>query len=132
MPLGLLVAALVMALPDQNADWTLLLASAPMVGLPILDTTLVVISRHRRGAPILSGHRDHLTHRLLRVVGSERKVALILAAAQAALCALSIGLFQLDPGAVVAAAAAYLAVGAGVIMLLETGVVARRPGESPS
>jgi len=131
MPLGLLVATMVMAVPDGALDWTLLLATAPLVGLPILDTTLVVISRRRRGAPVLSGGRDHLTHRLLPYLGTPRRVALVLALAQAALCALAFALFQLQPGQVAAAAAAYLLAGAGVIALLEGSA---HPGreESPA
>jgi UDP-GlcNAc:undecaprenyl-phosphate GlcNAc-1-phosphate transferase len=132
MPLGMLVASVVMALPDQGADWTMLLATAPLVGLPILDTTLVVISRQRRGEPILSGDRTHLTHRLLGVLGSERKVAATLAAAQAALCGLSIALVQLDPQAIVAATTAYLAVGAGIIVLLETPALSPHAEETRS
>ena len=66
------------------------------------------------------------------MVGSERKVALILAVAQAALCGLSIALFQLDQATVVAVTAAYLAVGAAIIMLLETATLSPRPEESAS
>ena len=135
MPIGLLVACTIMAIPDGQLDWTLLFATAPLAGLPILDTTLVVISRHRRGAPILSGDRAHLTHRLLAVLGSERKVALILGAAQAALCGLSIALFQLDEGEVVAATAAYIVVGVATIAALETAIfsptIERTPTPTP-
>jgi UDP-GlcNAc:undecaprenyl-phosphate/decaprenyl-phosphate GlcNAc-1-phosphate transferase len=132
MPIGLLVACTVMAVPDGALDWTLLFATAPLVGLPILDTTLVVISRIRRGAPVLSGGRDHLTHRLLGMVGSERTVALILAAAQTALCGLSIALFHLDQAVVVAVTAAYLTIGAATIAFLETMALAPAPKERPS
>jgi UDP-GlcNAc:undecaprenyl-phosphate/decaprenyl-phosphate GlcNAc-1-phosphate transferase len=120
MSLGVLVAGAIMAVPDGTLDWTLLFASAPLAGLPILDTALVVISRYRRGAPILSGGRDHLTHRLLTGLGSERRVALTLAVSQAALCGLALGLHELDPNGVAAASAVYLALGAAVIALLET------------
>jgi UDP-GlcNAc:undecaprenyl-phosphate GlcNAc-1-phosphate transferase len=130
MPIGLLIACTVMAIPDGSLDWTLLFAAAPLAGLPILDTTLVVVSRLRRGAPVLSGGRDHLTHRLLAMVGSERKVAGLLAVAQAALCGLSIALFQLDQATVVAAAAVYLTAGAAIIALLEsTPIAAPSPEE---
>jgi UDP-GlcNAc:undecaprenyl-phosphate/decaprenyl-phosphate GlcNAc-1-phosphate transferase len=124
MPLGLFVACTIMAVPDGTLDWTLLLASAPLAGLAILDVALVVISRYRRGATILSGARDHLTHRLLSGLGSERRVALILAVSQAALCGLALGLHELDPEGVIAAAAVYLALGAAVIALLETAAFA--------
>ncbi|MGA9533134.1 MAG: MraY family glycosyltransferase [Anaerolineales bacterium] len=36
-----------------------------VLGLPIFDTTLVVVSRLRRGAPIYQPSRDHTFHRLL-------------------------------------------------------------------
>jgi len=32
-----------------------IVAAAPLVGLPILDTTMVLVSRARRGAPLFSG-----------------------------------------------------------------------------
>ena len=124
MPLGLFVACTIMAVPDGTLDWTLLLASAPLAGLAILDTALVVISRYRRGATILSGARDHLTHRLLSGLGSERRVALVLAVSQAALCGLALGLHELEPEGVIAAAAVYLALGAAIIALLETAAFA--------
>ncbi len=133
MPIGLVIACMVMAIPDGALGWTLLFAVAPLAGLPILDTTLVVVSRLRRRAPVLSGDRTHLTHRLLGLLGSERKVALVLALAQASLCGLSIALFQLEQAAVVAATAAYLAAGAGVIALLETAApLSLRPEERAS
>ena len=127
MPIGLLVACMVMAIPDGRLDWTLLFATAPLVGLPILDTTLVVASRLRRGAPVLSGGRDHLTHRLLAYVGTERRVALILAVAQAALCGLSIALFESDQSTVVAVTAVYLVIGAAIITTLESPILSPRP-----
>jgi UDP-GlcNAc:undecaprenyl-phosphate/decaprenyl-phosphate GlcNAc-1-phosphate transferase len=133
MPIGLLVACMVMAIPDGRLDWTLLFAVAPLAGLPILDTTLVVASRLRRGAPVLSGGRDHLTHRLYGMVGSERRVAVILALAQAALCGLSIALFYTDQRTVVAVTAAYLVVGAAIILTLEApAAISPRPEQRPS
>jgi UDP-GlcNAc:undecaprenyl-phosphate/decaprenyl-phosphate GlcNAc-1-phosphate transferase len=132
MPIGLLVACTIMAIPDGNLDWTLLLAAAPLAGLAILDTTLVVVSRLRRRAPVFSGDRTHLTHRLLALLGSERRVALVLGVAQAALCGISIALFQLDQSAVVAAAGAYIVAGVGVIALLESPVLAPRIEERAS
>jgi UDP-GlcNAc:undecaprenyl-phosphate GlcNAc-1-phosphate transferase len=132
MPIGLLVACTVMAVPDGTLDWALLFATAPLVGLPILDTTLVVVSRLRRGAPVLSGGRDHLTHRLLAMVGSERTVSLILAAAQAALCGLSIAFFHLDQATVLVATAAYLTIGVAIIAMLEAMALAPAPEERPS
>jgi UDP-GlcNAc:undecaprenyl-phosphate GlcNAc-1-phosphate transferase len=119
MPIGLLVACTIMAIPDGRFDWTLLLVVAPLAGLPILDTTLVVASRLRRGEPVMSGGRDHLTHRLLAIAGTERRVAAILAVSQAGLCGLSIALFETNQQVVVAVAAVYMTIGAAVIAALE-------------
>jgi UDP-GlcNAc:undecaprenyl-phosphate GlcNAc-1-phosphate transferase len=91
MPVGLVLAATVMALPAQGElGWVLLL-----VGIPIIDTTLVVMSRTRQGISVLTGGRDHLSHRLLAGVGSERSVALTLGASQAALCGVAVFLSEL-------------------------------------
>jgi UDP-GlcNAc:undecaprenyl-phosphate/decaprenyl-phosphate GlcNAc-1-phosphate transferase len=120
MPLGLVVAGAVMAMPlDSSLGWTAILAVAPMVGLPILDTTLVVISRRRGGRPVLSGGRDHLTHRLGAMFGSPRVVAGVLVLGQAALCMLAILMTQAGGMPIVIAAAAYVAAGCMAIYRLE-------------
>jgi UDP-GlcNAc:undecaprenyl-phosphate GlcNAc-1-phosphate transferase len=38
-----------------------------ILGLPIFDTTLVVLSRIRRSKPIYHGGKDHTSHRLVQV-----------------------------------------------------------------
>jgi hypothetical protein len=66
MSVGFVVAAMAIAAPrvaDLGSEWVLI--AALLTGLVILDTTLVVISRRRRGVQLLTGGRDHLTHRLL-------------------------------------------------------------------
>jgi UDP-GlcNAc:undecaprenyl-phosphate/decaprenyl-phosphate GlcNAc-1-phosphate transferase len=121
MPLGLVVAGAVMAAPlDGSLGWTALLAAAPIVGLPILDTTLVVISRRRAGRAVLSGGRDHLTHRLRAVLGSPRLVAVALASAQAALCVIAIVIAQTGAAGVIVLASVYIFAGLGVIYTLES------------
>ncbi len=90
-PIGLLVAGLTMATGRQmHVGDANLLAAALMVGVVILDTTLVTVSRTRRGVTLATGGRDHLTHRLSLVLGSPRAVAGALAIVQATLCALAI------------------------------------------
>jgi UDP-GlcNAc:undecaprenyl-phosphate/decaprenyl-phosphate GlcNAc-1-phosphate transferase len=90
-----------------------------LVGLPALDTALVIVSRLRRGVPVLSGGRDHLTHRLFERLGSCRHVALALAGAQAVLSGLAIALLYLDPDAAAAGAATLLVAGVVLIAVLE-------------
>jgi UDP-GlcNAc:undecaprenyl-phosphate GlcNAc-1-phosphate transferase len=121
MPIGFVLAAAVMVVPiDYRLGWFTLLAVVPLVGLPILDTALVVISRRRGGRPILSGGRDHLTFRLRALVGSPRAVAVCLASVQAWLCLIAVGLTQLETGWVALAATFYILAGAYVIYVLET------------
>jgi UDP-GlcNAc:undecaprenyl-phosphate GlcNAc-1-phosphate transferase len=121
MPIGFVIAGAVMASPGaQDFGWSALLALAPMVGLPILDTTLVVISRRRAGRPVLSGGRDHLTHRLRAMLGSVRAVVVALAAVQAILCLMAVGLSQLSAAFALVAAAAFAAAGGYAIFVLET------------
>jgi UDP-GlcNAc:undecaprenyl-phosphate GlcNAc-1-phosphate transferase len=120
MPLGFIVAAGVTAIPATEGFGTAaVFAVAPLVGLVVLDTTLVVISRVRRGVGVFTGGRDHLTHRLLDLVGTPQRVALVLAVAQAALCALGFVLFDSTIVTVFSAASAYVLLGAGTIAMLE-------------
>jgi UDP-GlcNAc:undecaprenyl-phosphate GlcNAc-1-phosphate transferase len=120
MPIGFLIAAAVMAMPaHSNLGWSGLFLVAPLVGLPILDTALVVISRRRGGRPVLSGGRDHLTHRLRARLGSARLVALCLASAQAVLCLIALPLSEAGTAPVVVLAAAYVVAGAAAIYTLE-------------
>ncbi len=120
MPIGFLIAGGVMALPQGELSGWALPAVVPLAGLVILDTTLVVISRRRRGRPVLSGARDHLTHRLLGRLGSARAVALALAAGQALLAVLAIALYQASAEVIAVATLAYVAVGLGALWLLES------------
>jgi UDP-GlcNAc:undecaprenyl-phosphate GlcNAc-1-phosphate transferase len=52
--------------------------------IPIVDTTLVTISRKLHGRPISQGGRDHTSHRLVALGLSERSAALLLWALAAA------------------------------------------------
>src|SRR5436190_11387031 len=118
MSLGFLVAACAMiAAEDKLAGGgATLLAGALLVGLPILDTTLVVLSRRRAGIGILTGGRDHVTHRLLSRLRTPRRVAGALAGIQAALCVVAIsgvagGDLILAVGATACAALGVVAIG---------------------
>src|SRR4051794_24641638 len=118
--IGLLVGGLTMGIvrPAYFGPSGVIVA-ALLLGLVILDTTLVVFSRSRGGRPVLSGGRDHLTHRLARRLGPPRNVALALAAVQLVLCAMTIAVAQAGVGWVVLAGSMGLALGAGLISELE-------------
>lgn len=49
-----------------------------ILGLPIFDTTLVVVSRIRRGVSPNTAGKDHLSHRLVRLGYSQREAVLLL------------------------------------------------------
>ena len=120
MLLGFLVAALVMAV--WRLDEMIGAAFLPaimLVGLPILDMTLVIVSRSRRGAEVGKGHRDHITHRLLPKVGSTWALAAILAVAQGALSIAAIELMEADRAAMLAAAGIAFVLGLVTIAILE-------------
>jgi UDP-GlcNAc:undecaprenyl-phosphate GlcNAc-1-phosphate transferase len=121
MPIGFVVAAVVMGISEHaGLGQSVIVAAALFVGLPALDTALVVISRTRRGAAVLSGARDHLTHRLLGRLHTPRAVALTLGLTQAALCLVGLVLFQAAVAAVFAFGAMYFALGCAAILVLES------------
>jgi UDP-GlcNAc:undecaprenyl-phosphate GlcNAc-1-phosphate transferase len=95
MPLGLLIAGASMKVASAGGLGAAgVLEAALILGLVILDTMLVVVSRRRGGRPLMTGGRDHLTHRLRTRLRTPRAVATSLAAAQLALCAATIGVAQ--------------------------------------
>ena len=77
--IGFILAALGIKLrfPD-NTDIVTWMAPVLVLGLPILDTTLVTVSRLRRGVnPLTTAGKDHISHRLARLTGSKREAVLM-------------------------------------------------------
>jgi UDP-GlcNAc:undecaprenyl-phosphate GlcNAc-1-phosphate transferase len=117
MPAGFLIAALVMATTRHaSAGNAGLLVGALLAGLPIFDATLVSFSRTRRGVTILTGGRDHLTHRLLLRLPDPRAVAAAVGGLQALLSVVAILGYELGAGDV-----AWLAL--GVFLMSTMGIV---------
>lgn len=84
--LGLMLAVLGLGLrfPGRPESVTALVPIL-ILAVPILDTTMVVVTRRRDGRPITKGHRDHLSHRL-RAAGLDVRGAVgVLLLAQLAL-----------------------------------------------
>ncbi len=78
--IGFMLAALGIKLrfPDNVAFVTWMIPVV-VLGLPIFDTTLVIISRLRRGLnPLTSPGKDHVSHRLVLMGASQREAVLIL------------------------------------------------------
>ncbi len=121
MPIGFLVGALSMATARHlRVGDASVLAAALLAGLPILDTALVSFSRTRRGVTLVTGGRDHLTHRLLLRLRSPRAVATALALVQTALCALALVGDHLGVVALGALALGAVLVGLLAIAVLDT------------
>ncbi len=62
----------------QNLHAVALLAPIFVLGLPIFDTTLVTLSRLRRGVPVSRGGHDHLSHRLVGAGLTQREAVMTL------------------------------------------------------
>jgi UDP-GlcNAc:undecaprenyl-phosphate/decaprenyl-phosphate GlcNAc-1-phosphate transferase len=121
MAIGITLAGLLMALPvTEGFGWRRVAVIVVFIGLPALDTALVIVSRMRRNVSVFSGGRDHLTHRLHLRLGSSRRVALVLAAGQAALSGIAIALFDIGPIAGAVGAAMMVLTGMVLIAMLET------------
>lgn len=91
--LGILIATLTIRLqPDTEVMWTSLATPVLLLAIPILDTSVAVLSRIKRGISPLQGGHDHLSHRLIRGGLSRRTAAFSLWGLSAffALCAIAI------------------------------------------
>ncbi len=120
MPIGFAVAALTMIGVSDSAVASQSLAMAVLfVGVPALDTALVMVSRRRRGISLLTGGRDHLTHRTREWLLTARSVALALGTVQALISALAIVALR-GGTSTTAAVALYVVAAAVAIALLDT------------
>jgi len=117
MFVGFLMATLALKLrPDvaagQNAAW---LIPILILGAAIFDTTLISISRSRRGfLPFTTPGKDHTAHRLSNLFSSQRTAVLLMYALGAffGLLALAISHLPARPAYAVAALAALAVLGA--------------------
>lgn len=121
MPIGFLVAAIGMIasrrLPHGGSG---LLTVAMMVGVVILDTALVSLSRTRRRVSLATGGRDHLTHRLLLKLGTPLRVSLALALGQALLSGVAIAATRLGNVPTLIGATVAVVLGSVLILVLDT------------
>ncbi len=77
--LGFMLSAVGIKLrfPD-NSSFVTWMVPVVVLAVPIFDTSLVIISRLRRGVnPLTTPGKDHLSHRLARISGSQREAVLI-------------------------------------------------------
>jgi UDP-GlcNAc:undecaprenyl-phosphate GlcNAc-1-phosphate transferase len=122
MLLGFLMATLGLKLRSADVNFPLTwLIVALILGVPIFDTTLISISRSRRGLlPFTSPGKDHTAHRLSNLGLGHRGAVVSLYGI--ALCSgvLALLVSRLEPAAVYVLAAVLVACGLVAIMRLET------------
>jgi UDP-GlcNAc:undecaprenyl-phosphate/decaprenyl-phosphate GlcNAc-1-phosphate transferase len=120
MFLGFLMATLAAKMRFSNMhhriSWIVPLL---ILAVPIFDTTLVTISRSRRGLlPFATPGKDHASHRLANLGLGQRSAVLLLYAAGIAFGLLALSLSRLSlAGAYVAGAGALAAIGVSVVLL---------------
>jgi UDP-GlcNAc:undecaprenyl-phosphate GlcNAc-1-phosphate transferase len=74
-----LIATLTIRLhPSSNTSISSFLVPILLLAIPILDTTIAVLSRLRRGLSPFQGGQDHLSHRLIRIGLSRKQSAISL------------------------------------------------------
>ncbi len=89
--LGVLLATLTVRLnPETQTQVGSYLTPIFLLAIPILDTTVAVLSRIKRHISPFQGGQDHLSHRLIRVGLSRRKAAVSLWSLSALFAAVAI------------------------------------------
>ncbi|HLH74406.1 MAG TPA: undecaprenyl/decaprenyl-phosphate alpha-N-acetylglucosaminyl 1-phosphate transferase, partial [Chloroflexota bacterium] len=76
--IGYVLAAVGLKLKFDNTDLVTWMIPVLILGVPIFDTTLVVVSRLRRGVNPLVGGKDHISHRLVQLGWTHREAVMAL------------------------------------------------------
>ena len=76
--IGFVLAALGIKLRFDNTDLVTWMIPVLVLGLPVFDTTLVTLSRLRRGVAPYVGGKDHFSHRLVTLGLTRREAVLVL------------------------------------------------------
>jgi UDP-GlcNAc:undecaprenyl-phosphate GlcNAc-1-phosphate transferase len=92
--LGLVIATLTIRMdPGITPNWQSIAIPVILLAIPILDTTVAVVSRVYRGISPLEGGKDHLSHRLVRIGMKPKNAAITLWIASAASSLVAIGIY---------------------------------------
>lgn len=101
-----------------------------VLGIPLFDTFLVVVSRLRRRLnPLTTPGRDHLSHRLVALGLSQRQAVFAIYAACSILGLLAIAIAYVNPPSSVAIGAVVLAAAVAAVVALER---VQLPASTPS
>ena len=107
--LGIIVSVLTIRLnPGITPQWSSIALLPMLLAVPILDTSVAVSSRIKRGISPATGGKDHLSHRLMRKGLSKRNTAFALWAMQGLFvgCALTVYTWTAEIGTAVIAGTA--------------------------
>jgi UDP-GlcNAc:undecaprenyl-phosphate GlcNAc-1-phosphate transferase len=96
--IGFMMAYLGLKMRTNVTEIPQLFAPVLVLGVAVLDTTVVVVSRLRRGLSPFTGGQDHLSHRFLRLGLSVRRSVTVLLVATFALGVLAVGLSDAPAG----------------------------------
>ncbi|MBC7223025.1 MAG: undecaprenyl/decaprenyl-phosphate alpha-N-acetylglucosaminyl 1-phosphate transferase [Anaerolineae bacterium] len=130
--LGACVGFLIYNFNPANAPVITWMVPVLVLGLPIFDTTLVVVSRLRRGLnPLTASGRDHLSHRLVALGYTPREAVLICYLAAGALGVLAMFVTQANLAEAYALASVVLLGGCIGLWRLEQ-VPLEAPAEPPT
>jgi len=129
--IGFMMAYLGLKMRTTVTEIPQLFAPVVVLGVAVLDTTVVAVSRVRRGVSPFTGGQDHLSHRFLRLGLSVRRSVTSLLVASVALGALAVGLSDAPAGVGYWILAAVVVSG-GVATIVLTTKVARAEEASDS
>jgi UDP-GlcNAc:undecaprenyl-phosphate GlcNAc-1-phosphate transferase len=95
--LGILMSILALRLhPDVDGKFTSFSIPILLLAIPILDTTVAVLSRIKRRVSPFQGGRDHLSHRLMRRGFTKRQAAYALWSLSAIFSAIAVTVATTD------------------------------------
>jgi UDP-GlcNAc:undecaprenyl-phosphate GlcNAc-1-phosphate transferase len=122
MFLGFLMATLGLKIRPEGAQFPVTwIVPVLILGVPIFDTTLVSISRARRGLlPFTSPGKDHTAHRLANLGFSHRGAVLTLYCLAAVLGTSALFVPRLSPATAYAVTAGLVLCGFAAVLLLES------------
>jgi UDP-GlcNAc:undecaprenyl-phosphate GlcNAc-1-phosphate transferase len=93
--LGVIVSVLTIRLnPGINPRWNSIALMPILLAIPLLDTSVAVLSRFSRRISPFTGGKDHLSHRLMRKGFSKKNTALALWGAQAVFVCAALAVYQ--------------------------------------
>jgi UDP-GlcNAc:undecaprenyl-phosphate/decaprenyl-phosphate GlcNAc-1-phosphate transferase len=120
--IGFMMAYLGLKMRTNVTEIPQLFAPVLVLGVAVLDTTVVVVSRLRRGLSPFTGGQDHLSHRFLRLGLSVRRSVTVLLVSSFALGVLAVGLSDAPAGVGYWVLAAAVISGAMATIVLTTKV----------